>query len=317
MFDKIKKINVLDRKKINYAELDKELKVELSILGGLDIFTSAHIIGVANNTQKICVAMDLDYETTKHCMLSAYMHDVGKIKIPSAILQKQDKLTEEEYEIMKMHTIYGYEIVMGYDQFKYLAPIVRGHHENLDGSGYPDGLTDREITEETKLIKIADIYDALTQKRQYKEGFAPSQAVSIILDDVRKGKTGSKYLYFLLVSIIREQQEKFEGNRLEYLKTKQDIETLKELDKIYKEIYDRGFSPALSKKLDRYELSPGYDMSTNSNLLSRSISKLETLEKILKEQKEEIEKLTKQMKEAKKLIKSREWNVKLFGKSVI
>ncbi len=317
MFNKIKKINVLDRNKINYAELDKELKVELAILGGLDIFTSAHIIGVANNTQKICEAMDLDYETTKQCMLSAYLHDVGKIKIPSAILQKQERLTEEEYEIMKMHTIYGYEIVMGYDQFKYLAPIVRGHHENLDGSGYPDGLTDKEITEETKLIKIADIYDALTQKRQYKEGFAKSEAVEIILEDIRKGKTGAKYLYFLLISVIKELQETYNGDVTEYQKTKQDIETLKELDKIYKQIYDRGYTSSLSKKLDRYELAPGYDMTTNSNLLSRNISKLESLEKKLAEEKSEIEKLTWQSKEAYKLIKRREWNVKIFGKNAI
>ena len=169
MFNKLKKINVLDRKTVNYAELDKELKVELAVLGGLDIFTNAHVVGVANNTQKICDALDLDYEITKHCILAAYLHDVGKIKIPSYVLQKNGPLNDEEYEIMKKHTIYGYEIVMRYSQFRYLAPVVRGHHENLDGSGYPDGLKDKQITEEAKLIKIADIWDALTQRRQYKE----------------------------------------------------------------------------------------------------------------------------------------------------
>ena len=111
----------------------------------MDIFTNAHVVGVANNTQKICDAMDLDYETTKHCILAAYMHDVGKIKIPSSTLQKNGPLTDEEYEIMKMHTVYGYEICQRYEQFSYLAPIARYHHENLDGSGYPDGLKDEEI----------------------------------------------------------------------------------------------------------------------------------------------------------------------------
>ena len=317
MFGRIKKINVLDRKRINYTEIDKELKVELAILGGLDIFTNAHVLGVANNTQKICDTMDLDYEITKQLMLSAYLHDVGKIMIPSAILQKQGKLTDEEYEIMKMHTVYGYDIVMRYDQFRYLAPIVRGHHENLDGSGYPDGLKEDQISEETKVIKVADIWDALTAKRQYKEGFKPSKAADIMLGDVKKGKTGAKYLFFLLTAVVQEIQKRYEGNLAEFTKAQHDIETLKELDAIYKQIYDQGYTPALAKKLDRYELSPGYDMTQNSNLLSRNLAKSESLGKKIEEDKEELLTLQKQLKEAKSLIKKKEWNVKLFGKDVI
>ncbi len=311
-----RKVNILNRKSINYAELDKELKVELAILGGLDIFTNAHVLGVAANTQKICDALDLDYKTTKHCMLAAYLHDVGKIKIPSEILQKPGKLTEEEYEIMKKHTIYGYEIVMRYDQFKYLAPVVRGHHENLDGSGYPDGLKDKQITEEAKLIKIADVWDALTQRRQYKEGFKPSKAAEIMIGDVKKGKTGSKYLYYLLMVVIEELIDKNKGNIQELKKARDDLSTLKDLDVIYKQIYDRGLKPRYANKLKRYELSPGYDMTTNTNLLTRTTSKIESLEKVIKENKSEISKLKKYYKEAKRLIKLRERGTYLFGKRV-
>lgn len=316
MFNNNKKINYLARNSVNFAELDKELKVELSILGGLDIFTNAHVLGVASNTQKICEVMKLDYDTSKKCILAAYMHDVGKIKIPSAILQKQGALTDEEFEIMKKHTIYGYEIVMQYEHFKYLAPIVRGHHENLDGSGYPDGLKDNEITEEAKLIKIADIFDALTQRRQYKENLTYSQATDIILGDVKKGKTGSKYLYYLLEAIIDEMQEKSQRSINELNKSKRDLETLNELDALYKKIYDSGNNPKYVNKLDNYKLSPGYDMSTNTALLSRTKSKLETLEKIVQENKEELEKLIKQQKEAQRLVKSKEWKTVLFGKKV-
>ena len=312
----MKKLKILERNKIDFAELDKELKVELNILKGLDIYTQAHVSGVANNTQKICEAMELDYETTKNCMLAAFLHDVGKIRIPTEILQKPTRLTEEEYEIVKKHTTYGYDIVMGYEKYKYLAPIVRGHHENLDGSGYPDGLTEKEITEETKLIKIADVFDALTAKRQYKEGYPINKAVDIILSDVKKGKTGSKYLYYLLTKVIVEREEMYQGDVEKYNKTKQDIETLKDLDKIYKTIYDRGYSAALSKKLNRYELPSGYDMTTHSNLLSRNLNLYETLQNQIAVEKQEIEKLKKQIKEAKKLIKHREKNVYLFGKRV-
>ncbi len=274
MLKKPKKINILERKGVNYAELDKELKVELSILGGLDIFTNAHVLGVAKNTQRICDALDLDYKTTKHCILAAYLHDVGKIRVPTEILQKPGKLTDEEYEIMKKHTIYGYEIVNKYDQFRYLAPVVRGHHENLDGSGYPDGLKDNQITEEAKLIKIADVWDALTQRRQYKEGFPPSKAAEIMLGDVKKGKTGSKYLYYLLIVIIEELAEKIKGDIKELKKAKEDLISLKDLDSIYKHIYDRGLEK-YAHKLKKYELAPGYDMLANTALLARTTSKME------------------------------------------
>ena len=123
-------------------------------------------------------------------------------------------------------------------------------------------------------------------------------------------------MYFLLMSVIKERQDKYEGNREEYLKIKQDIDILKELDKIYKEIYDRGYSASLAKKLDRYDIQPGYDMTTNTNLLSRNLAKIEVLEKVLTEDKEELDILTKQLKTVKGLIKKKEWNVKLFGVKV-
>lgn len=314
MFRKRKKLDVLNRNKISMAELDKELKVELAVLGGLDIFTDAHVVGVANYTQKICESIGFKYETTKKCMLAAYLHDVGKIKIPSYVLQKQGKLTDEEYEIMKMHTIYGYEIVMRYDRFKYLAPIVRGHHENLDGSGYPDGLKKNQISEETKLIKIADLFDALTQRRQYKEGFKASKAAEIILEGVKEGKTGSKYLYYLLLELIYEYKEKNKGNKRELYNLKQDIETLKDLDSIYKKIYDNGYNNTLARKLNKYNLSPGYDMTTNANLLSRSLQKKEILEGVVDDTENEIKLLKKRSREAKRLIKFGEHKTILFGK---
>ena len=317
MFAKANKFNIFERSKISIAEIDKELKVELSVLGGLDIFTNAHVVGVANNTSKICEAMGLGHELSKKCILGAYMHDVGKIKIPSNILQKTSKLTAEEYEIMKMHTVYGYEICMRYDQFRYLAPIARYHHENLDGSGYPDGLTNEQIPEEAKLIKIADIWDALTQRRQYKDGFKPSLAADIIIGDVKKGKTGSKYLYYLLLCIIDEFIVKNKGNIKELQEAKEHLVDLKDLDKIYKKIYDSGYSEALAKKLQKYELPAGYDLSANTNLLTKTNQKIETLTRVIKETHDEINMLKKRCKEAKKLINPKEeWNVKLFGKRI-
>lgn len=304
----MKKINVLDRKKINYSELDDELKVEIAILGGLDIFTDAHVQGVVETTTKICEAIGLDYEKTKRCILCAYLHDIGKVHIPSEVLQKNGKLTEEEYEIMKKHTVFGYEMCMRYDEFKDLAPIVRAHHENIDGSGYPDGLVESLIPEEAKLIKIADVYDALTQRRQYKDGFKPSKAIQIMIEDVQKGKTGAKYLYFL-VTYIKDEFEKIVDEIEEaILLVKDNLETLKDLESIYKQIYDQGYSNRLAKKLAKYDLAPGYDMSANANLLVVNKQKLERLNLDLEDKKEEYETLKRQCKQLYRLIRNKEWN---------
>ena len=112
---KKKKYDFFKRKKLNYTELDNEIKVEIAILGGLDIFTDAHVQGVVDTTAKICEEMGMPYEKLKKCVLCAYLHDIGKIHIPSEVLQKNGKLTDEEFAKMKQHTEYGYDICMRYN----------------------------------------------------------------------------------------------------------------------------------------------------------------------------------------------------------
>ena len=199
---------------------------------------------------------------------------------------------------MKMHTVYGYEICMEYKNFRELAPIVRAHHENLDGTGYPDGLKGDEIPKEAQLIKVADVYDALTQKRQYKDGYRISEALKLMVEDVKNNKMSGEYLTYLLMVVydeVTEQKRVHEKNVMQY---KNNIEILHELEGIYKQIYDQGLNKKLERKLKRFELAPGYDMSTNANLL---IGKQKALEKEIEEMKlyeseqEEIQKLIKQL----------------------
>lgn len=306
-----KKYDFFKKKKINYSELDDEIKVEIAILGGLDIFTDAHVQGVVDTTIKICEKMELDYPTLKRLALCAYLHDVGKIHVPSEILQKNGKLTDEEFAKMKKHTEYGYEICMKYNQFRDLAQIVRAHHESLDGSGYPDGLKGNEIPEEAKLIKVADVYDALTKRRQYKEGFKKSKAIDIMLGDVEKGKTSAKYLYYLLLTVIEDLENTVEEYEIAIMKLKGELEILKELEGVYKQIYDQGPTPRLSKKLAKYDLERGYDMSTNANILVIKQQKLERIQNELKELETEANKLKSQKKKLERMITPDEWETRL------
>ena len=292
-----KQVDILSSTRINESELLREVNLEISVLKGLDIFTNAHVQGVVKTTMAMCKRMDMSYEEIKKCIISAYLHDIGKIRVPPEILQKTARLTDEEYQEMKKHTIYGYEMCMEYPTFHKYASIVRAHHENLDGTGYPDGLTADEIPSEASLIKVADVYDALTQRRQYKDGYKQSEALSIMLNDVKAGKMSADYYEILLFVVIEGLEEKYEAHVTNIQKFSNNIEILHELERIYKQIYDRGLTPKLEKKLKQFELAPGYDMSTNANLL---IIKQKSLEKELEWEKicaSEIEAVHKILKE--------------------
>ena len=120
--------------------------------------------------------------------LASVMHDVGKIAIPDAILNKPGRLTPEEFEVMKTHTTQG-EALLGHipqlrahNAYRYAADIARHHHERWDGRGYPDGLKGDEISPWAQVVSLADVYDALRCKRVYKEALPRAQVVEMIRD---------------------------------------------------------------------------------------------------------------------------------------
>ena len=120
--------------------------------------------------------------------LAAIMHDVGKIAIPDAILCKPGRLTPEEFEIMKTHTVQGAELLAripqmrGTGAYRYAIDIARHHHERWDGRGYPDGLAGDQISIWAQVVSLADVYDALTNKRVYKAAFTREESLRMIRD---------------------------------------------------------------------------------------------------------------------------------------
>ena len=132
----------------------------------------------------------LDYDYEVNTIKASVLHDIGKIKIPDAILQKPARLTEEEYEIMKKHAIYGDEIVekiignVEHEKYVDIArKIARYHHERWDGTGYPDGLAGEDIPLCARIMSIADVFDALYQKRCYKPAIRPAIKVFMIMQE--------------------------------------------------------------------------------------------------------------------------------------
>lgn len=118
----------------------------------------------------------------------ALIHDVGKIGIPDAILLKPSFLTPAEFETIKEHTVHGANIVADIDMFKDCVPIVRWHHERLDGSGYPDGLSGDDIPFLARLVAIADVFDAMTSCRSYREPIDMHGALDVMAQDVAEGR---------------------------------------------------------------------------------------------------------------------------------
>ena len=144
--------------------------------------TGAHIKRVSLYSTAIARRMGLDQDTIETILYAAPMHDVGKIGMPDRILMKPAKLNPEEWEIMKQHTVIGAKILKGSDA-EYIRmgeTIALYHHEKWDGSGYPNGLNGSDIPVASRIVSVADVFDALTSKRPYKETLPVETAMAII-----------------------------------------------------------------------------------------------------------------------------------------
>ncbi len=172
-----------DRTTLKSYNLDKTMQDQLNALGSLDVFTRKHCENVAAITCRLCEYLHCSKGFTEYCTICAYLHDIGKIFIPPAILQKPGKLTDEEYNVIKTHTTIGYEMCMKDPKLKPYAAGPWYHHEALNGSGYPRGLTKKDIPYEGQIIRVADEYDAIVSKRQYKSHIGISDTLKILIEN--------------------------------------------------------------------------------------------------------------------------------------
>ena len=144
--------------------------------------TGAHILRMSHYSAAVARKMGQDETTIESILYAAPMHDIGKIGTPDRILLKPGKLDAEEWEVMKQHTVNGAQILEGSDAefIKLGAMIALSHHEKWDGNGYPQGLGGDKIPIAGRIVAIADVFDALTSKRPYKEPFSLDKSYTII-----------------------------------------------------------------------------------------------------------------------------------------
>lgn len=173
------------------AELNQGMIVALATaIEFRDVESGEHVGRIQNMTDIMLRGTELgnglSSEEISNIALASAMHDVGKIAIPDSILNKPGKLTSAEYDVMKTHTVQGAMLLRRIPQlknhgfFEYACDIARHHHERWDGSGYPDGLRGDEISLWAQVVSLADVYDALSSKRAYKEALPRETVVSMI-----------------------------------------------------------------------------------------------------------------------------------------
>ncbi|HEV7323076.1 MAG TPA: HD domain-containing phosphohydrolase [Ensifer sp.] len=150
-------------------------------------FTSGHSKRVALFTDLIATELGLSRARKRWLVRGALLHDIGKLGVSNEVLDKPAKLDPEEWSAMKNHPDLGAAILERIDAFRRLAEIARNHHEKLDGSGYPGGLSGSELDLETRIVTIADIFDALTADRPYRAAMPAAKALAIMAADVGKG----------------------------------------------------------------------------------------------------------------------------------
>jgi hypothetical protein len=152
----------------------------IATLDARDRYTAGHSAAVAIYSRDIAATMGLDQETQERAYLCGLVHDIGKIGLPAGLLEKPGALTLEERRLMQEHSAIGERILTNVDDYTDIAVVVRHHHERVDGEGYPDGISGAEIPQISRIIAVADAYNAMTSDRPYRDAM-PSRVARLRL----------------------------------------------------------------------------------------------------------------------------------------
>jgi putative two-component system response regulator len=186
------------------ASIENVLYSFAQVIEAKDSYTQGHIERVADLSVAIAEKMGLTGKQIRALRLGGILHDIGKISVPNNILNKPDKLDENEWQIMKKHPDVGYKIAYPLkDNLQSALNVIRHHHEKLDGSGYPDGLRGEEITLEARIMAIVDIYDALITDRAYRKAMSREKAFDILRHEAKAGKLDNEIVNMLIGYIMK------------------------------------------------------------------------------------------------------------------
>jgi putative two-component system response regulator len=189
-YELLARVNSLLRMKEFTDELENAETVLFSLalsIEAKDRYTEGHCERLSKYSVAMAERLGLPDELRVALRRAGVVHDIGKIGVPEPILTKPGPLNDEEWRVMKQHPVIGERICAPLKSFRHVLPVIRHHHEKLDGSGYPDGLSGDQIPLTARILQIADVYDALTSERPYRTAIQPHEALGIVRDEVRRG----------------------------------------------------------------------------------------------------------------------------------
>ncbi len=152
-----------------------------------DAYTKGHVDRVAAFASSLAKEAGLPEDEQQTLYMGGILHDIGKIGVSDSILNKPGRLTDEEFDKIRQHPVIGEKICKPLNSISPLIPIIKHHHEKLDGSGYPDGLSGEEVPVPARIMAIVDVYDALTSDRPYRKGMDKEKALGILKEESDKG----------------------------------------------------------------------------------------------------------------------------------
>jgi cyclic di-GMP phosphodiesterase len=184
------RVRSLVRLKRYTDELESAEMVLCTLAGSIeakDHYTEGHCDRLSRYSVALGARLGLPEEQRVALRRGGVVHDIGKVAVPDEILLKPGPLDREERRVMESHTIVGEHICAPLKSFRNVLPIIRSHHERLDGTGYPDRLKGNQIPLTARILQTADIYDALTTERPYRKALPHEQAISILREEVARG----------------------------------------------------------------------------------------------------------------------------------
>jgi putative two-component system response regulator len=186
----IARIRSLLKIKAYTSELESAESVLFALaqsIEGRDPYTQGHCERLSQYAVMLGEQLNLSQESLVALHRAGIVHDIGKVAVPDAILLKPGKLDDREWTIMRQHPLVGERICAPLKSFRLVLPIIRHHHEKMDGSGYPDGLRDEQIPLTARILQTVDVFDALTTSRPYRAALSSEEALAVMREEIRKG----------------------------------------------------------------------------------------------------------------------------------
>jgi putative two-component system response regulator len=197
----VARLRSLLRLRLYHHDLVRQESVILSLSAALeakDAYTRGHSQRVGELSARLALELGESPEVAARLRLGGLLHDIGKIAVPEAVLNKPAKLTGEEFRLVMTHPVVGWEICRRLRSAQPVLDVIRSHHERFDGGGYPDGLAGEAIPWDARMLSVADALDALTSERSYRASLTVAEAVALLDAETRRGKWDPRVFAALL-----------------------------------------------------------------------------------------------------------------------